>query len=47
MEPHLEGCLMVYTTFEWYIPQGNWYIPYGIYHMVYTMIYIMIYIIQK
>jgi hypothetical protein len=39
---HLEGCLMVYTTFGWYIPCSNWYIPHGIYHAaigIYHMVY--------
>jgi hypothetical protein len=44
---HLEGCLMVYTTFGWHIPCSNWYIPYDIPYGIYHMIYTMVYIIQK
>ena len=39
---HLEGCVMVYTTFDWYIPYAQWYIPYCIYHMARRRVYIII-----
>jgi hypothetical protein len=42
---HPEGCLIMKTTFGWYIPYYHWYTIW--YHMVCIMIYTMVCIMPK